>query len=75
MPIYEYICKDCDTHFEAIRSMKEADSPIMCKECEGRNTRRQISVFFANSGGKAVAGTSSGGCSGCSGGSCSSCGH
>ncbi len=76
MPIYEYICKDCDTRFDVLRSIKDADAPIMCKECESRNTTRAISVFFANSGGKALAGTSSGGgCSSCAGGSCSGCGH
>jgi len=74
MPIYEYVCKDCDTRFEVVRPIKDADATIMCKNCESRNTTRAISVFFANSGGKVIAGDS-GGCSSCSGGSCSGCGH
>ena len=76
MPIYEYHCKDCDAHFDALRSMKDADSPIICKQCEGRHTVRQVSVFFAQSGGRVVAGNASAsGCAGCPGGSCASCGH
>jgi putative FmdB family regulatory protein len=74
MPIYEYLCQDCDTRFEVVRAIKDADAPMMCNVCESRNTKRAISVFFASSGGKALAG-SGGGCGNCSGGSCSGCGH
>ena len=72
MPIYEYTCADCGTKFEVVRLMKDADKPIPCKQCESSHTARNISVFFAQSGGKVVAGGSSG-CAGCAGGSCASC--
>ncbi len=74
MPIYEYICKDCGAKFEAIRSMKDADAPIICKKCLSTQTQRAISMCYASSEGRSLT-SSSGGCSGCSGGSCSSCGH
>lgn len=74
MPIYEYTCQDCGKHFEALRSIKDADSPISCKHCESRQTRRQISVCYAQSGGKVIAGGGHS-CGGCAGGSCASCGH
>ena len=74
MPIYEYNCQDCGTRFEVLRAIKEADAPIACKKCAGQHTRRAMSVFNAQSGGRAVAGTS-GGCAGCESGSCASCGH
>lgn len=74
MPIYEYACLDCGRRFEALRSMKDADTPIACSHCHGDRTTRQLSVFFAQSGGKALAGTSPS-CGSCSGGSCSTCGH
>ncbi|MFZ6027496.1 MAG: FmdB family zinc ribbon protein [Chloroflexota bacterium] len=74
MPIYEYVCHDCGAQSEALRPIKDADAPIACKRCESHNTARGISVFFAQSGGRVVAG-SSGGCGSCSGGSCSGCGH
>lgn len=73
MPLYEYNCKDCGFHFDALRSMKDADKPILCKHCHGENTVRALSVFFASSEGRTIAGSGSG-CDSCSGGSCSGCG-
>lgn len=75
MPIYEYVCTDCGTRFDALRPIREADSPIPCKQCAGLHTTRKLSVFFAQSGGRTVAGGNGDGCAGCSGGSCSSCSH
>ena len=74
MPIYEYACQDCGARFEVIRPMKDADAPIGCTQCRGQHTGRQLSVFYAQSGGRCVAGTSGSACDSCSGGSCSSCG-
>lgn len=74
MPIYEYACKDCGAEFDVLRPMKDADAPIGCVQCKGEHTGRMLSVFYAQSDGRAVAGTSTGSCGSCSGGSCSSCG-
>ena len=73
MPIYEYVCLDCRNRFEVIRSMREADDPIDCEACHSEHTSRMLTVFYAHSSGKVVAGN--GGCSSCSGGSCASCNH
>lgn len=75
MPIYEYLCSDCQTKFDALRSMKEADSPIRCNNCKSIHTSRLLSVFFAQSGGQAIAGSNGGGCAGCSSSSCVGCGN
>lgn len=72
MPIYEYICQDCQAEFELIRSIKEADSALNCIQCQGEKIQRKISLFNASSGGRAIAGANS--CSTCAGGTCSSCG-
>ena len=74
MPIYEYVCSDCDKVFETLRSMSQADKPIACAACGGKHTRRKLSVFYAESGGKAVAGTSEPSCGSCAGGDCAHCG-
>jgi putative FmdB family regulatory protein len=72
MPLYEYLCQDCETKFETLRPMRKADDPIQCKNCESMRTSRALSLFAAhvNNGGtiSAVAG------GGCSGGSCGNCG-
>lgn len=75
MPIYEYKCMNCGSTFDALRPMNEIAKPLSCINCDSDRTVRQISVFFAKSNGKVVAGNSGGSCSGCSGGSCSSCSH
>lgn len=77
MPLYEYTCRECGTHFDALRTMREADAPIACKHCQSLQTSRQLSVFFSSGGSQKVGATSSGGggCGNCSGGSCGSCHH
>jgi putative FmdB family regulatory protein len=72
MPIYEYMCVDCGTKFEVVRPIKDADNPTPCQNCESIHTARKISVFYAQSGGKVIAGSSPS-CAGCAGGSCASC--
>ncbi|MCK5646983.1 MAG: zinc ribbon domain-containing protein [Anaerolineales bacterium] len=72
MPLYEYVCMDCKTTFDVLRSMSQADDPIECAACQSKRTSRKISLFYARSDGRSVAGTASG-CSSCSTSSCSSC--
>ena len=72
MPIYEYICLDCNKKFDALRSMSEADAPILCEYCQGEHTSRTISLFAAYSEGRVVAGSGSA-CNTCSTHNCSSC--
>jgi putative FmdB family regulatory protein len=72
MPLYEYTCQDCKAKIEILRNIKDADAPLTCEQCSGNHVIRNISLFNASSGGRAITGGSS--CSTCSGGSCSTCG-
>lgn len=74
MPIYEYLCLDCREEFESLRPMKDADEPIDCPLCNRGNTSRKITVFYARSGGRVLAGSDVN-CSSCSAQGCSSCGR
>jgi putative FmdB family regulatory protein len=80
MPVYEYYCSHCNTKFEALRTMKQADDPIPCENCESERTARVLSVFFAtvqhglDRGGQSVSGMTEGG-GGCGCGGACSCGH
>ena len=38
MPLYEYICRDCDTIFEARRPMADADEPVACPAGHDRSS-------------------------------------
>jgi putative FmdB family regulatory protein len=45
MPIYEYVCMQCESHFEElVRNGKQPD----CPECGESNVRKQLSVFSAH---------------------------
>lgn len=74
MPLYEYKCSDCETRFDALRSMADADAPIACPKCTSGNTRRAISLFAAigSEGIIAGAGSSCGSCTPSA--SCATCG-
>ena len=42
MPIYEYVCMECESHFEElVRNGEEPD----CPDCGSANVRKQFSVF------------------------------
>jgi putative FmdB family regulatory protein len=67
MPIYEYACMECESHFEEL--VRNAEQAVACPECGAGNVLKQFSSF-------AVVGASSqpklggGGGGGCCGGSC-----
>ena len=73
MPLYEYICNDCRTKFDALRSINNADAPIACQDCQGENTSRMLSLFFAHSDGRTIT-QSAPACTSCSTHACSTCG-
>ncbi|MBD0329205.1 MAG: zinc ribbon domain-containing protein [Thermoleophilia bacterium] len=69
MPIYEYVCMECESHFEELVRGGEA---VSCPDCGASRVSKQLSVFAAHG---AAAQPSFGGTGGgCCGGSCG-CGH
>ena len=67
MPIYEFVCMQCESHYEELVAMgKNAD----CPDCGSANVRKQFSVFAAHG----VESQPSFGGGGCCGGACGSCG-
>jgi putative FmdB family regulatory protein len=67
VPIYEYVCMECESHFEElVRNGEEPD----CPDCSASNVRKQFSVFatLGTAAQPTYGGPSSGG--GCCGGSC-----
>ena len=43
MPIYEYVCDECETHFEKIVINKQQE--ISCPKCASKKATIQLSVF------------------------------
>ena len=77
MPIYEYICSECDAQFEQMRPLSQSGHTAECPKCH-KPARRKMSTFAAFSatlGGvsKAVPGAGTHSCSSCSSGDCSTC--
>jgi putative FmdB family regulatory protein len=54
MPIFEYVCKECNHEFEAIvYGSQKAD----CPKCHGKKLTTQLSVFAVSSKGASSAGS------------------
>ena len=69
VPIYEYVCMECESHFEEL--VRSADQQVTCPDCSAEKLVKQFSVFAAHG---SAAQPSFGGGGGCCGGSCG-CGH
>lgn len=42
MPIYEYVCKQCDNRFE---TLVRASETVACPSCAGTSLEKQLSAF------------------------------
>ena len=71
MPIYEYVCMECESHFE---ELVRGDEQVSCPDCSAANVVKQFSSFAVHGVAKPAAVRSGGGGGGCCGGSCG-CGH
>ena len=45
MPIYEYLCRDCDRRTEVYFRSRRTAKPPLCGHCGGKRTRRALSRF------------------------------
>ncbi|MBI2329596.1 MAG: zinc ribbon domain-containing protein [Chloroflexi bacterium] len=74
MPIYEYVCPDCESRFELLRPLSQAAEGAACPGCH-QSAERVLSVFACfstnESGLAATVGGSS--CSSCGATSCDTC--
>jgi putative FmdB family regulatory protein len=68
VPVYEYACMECESHFEELVRM-DADAPA-CPHCGAGDVLRQLSVFAVHGSKEqpSFGQTAAGG--GCCGGSC-----
>ena len=77
MPIYEYVCADCNNKFEEL--VFKNDEEVQCPKCSSKNTKKLMSLCRSKVSGKSsldgISTNNSGSsCAGCSGGSCATCG-
>ena len=62
MPIFEYLCKECNHEFEALVYGSEKAS---CPKCHSKKLAPQLSVFAVSAKGSTSASPSAGPCGSC----------
>jgi putative FmdB family regulatory protein len=62
MPIFEYICRDCDRHFETLVT---ADRQPVCPGCQSQSLEKQFSVFAVSSSSSSGVSAGAGACGTC----------
>lgn len=52
MPVYEYVCEDCEQGLERLLPMAQADEPGPCPACDGALRRRfsRVAVKYTSWG-------------------------
>jgi putative FmdB family regulatory protein len=63
MPIYEFVCEECEHAFEKLVSTSR--SRVRCPKCESAKVSKQFSAF-AFKGGSRFVSSRGGGCGSCS---------
>ncbi len=48
MPIYEFHCRDCDSHFETL--VRNSSEAAVCKQCGSDHLQKLISAHAIGSG-------------------------
>jgi putative FmdB family regulatory protein len=71
MPLYEYVCSDCDIRFDQLRRVARMDEPASCPQGHA-DSRRVLSMFAALTKDGIGEGVAMGGGGGCGGG-CANC--
>ena len=48
MPMYEYVCRKCQTQFSEVLTIKEHETKkIQCPKCKSKDVEHVIEPFFA----------------------------
>ncbi len=45
MPIYEYICNNCQKGFSLLQKVGTSEKDTVCPECGSRDVKKKISAF------------------------------
>jgi putative FmdB family regulatory protein len=62
MPIFEYVCKECQHQFEALVYGKEEAA---CPKCQSKKLEPQLSVFAVSAKGNSATAMNVGPCGAC----------
>jgi putative FmdB family regulatory protein len=62
MPIFEYVCAECDHAFEFL--LRGSEQPA-CPACHGHDLKKQLSVFAVSTSGPRSSAPTAGPCGSC----------
>ncbi len=55
MPVYTYVCKDCNEEFDLLIGMTSEKIELKCKKCNSENIEKKLGSFsVGHSKGKSV---------------------
>jgi putative FmdB family regulatory protein len=52
MPVYDYVCHDCQETFELIHTLKEHEADAKCPKCGSKNVEQEATAFYTVTGKK-----------------------
>jgi putative FmdB family regulatory protein len=55
MPLYEFICGNCEKDFESLVRSANWEGAVTCPHCGSKKLTKQLSVFAAQGGGSTSA--------------------
>jgi len=54
MPLFDFVCTQCGTHFERlIRTSGQSTQAVICPVCQSQETKKQLATFAVTSGSSA----------------------
>ncbi|MCI5158601.1 MAG: zinc ribbon domain-containing protein [Candidatus Electrothrix sp. AUS1_2] len=64
MPIYEYVCKKCENHFEVLNTSAKESDIVNCPRCLSLEVKKTLSSsnFRMSSGSRSIPGGLPSGC-------------
>jgi putative FmdB family regulatory protein len=51
MPLFEFVCTDCEQSFEELLRNVDAAGQVTCPRCGGRQVKKELSSFASKSSG------------------------
>lgn len=45
MPIFEFVCDECNRHFEELVSSSSAIGEVICPACQSKQVKKRVSMF------------------------------
>ena len=73
MPIYEYLCLQCENEFEDLIRNKADEEALECPACGSKKLTKQMSAFGVQGSVEKPITAGSSSCSGCTASSCAGC--